>query len=296
MKVFVTGASGFIGSAVVKELLDAGHEVLGLARSAESAQMVEEAGATVLRGALEDLDILKEGATQCDGVIHTAFSHDFTQFDKSAAADKAAIEAMGNALKGTDKPIVVTGGTLGLPLIDGWITEDSVAAKESPRFSESAMMSLAEAGVHASIVRLAPSVHGTYDGGFRAGFGLIIVETAKQKGFAAYVGDGSNRWSAVHRLDAARLFRLALQKSAVGARYNAAGDAGITMRELAQLTGEKLDLPVKSISPEEAKEYYSWMSYFISFESAVKIDKTREQLGWEPIHPGLLEDLRKNYF
>ena len=230
MKIFVTGASGFIGSAIVKELLDAG------------------------------------------------------------------IETMGNALMDADKPIVITGGTLGLPLIDGWITEDSASPNESPRFSESAVISLSEAGVHASIVRLAPSVHGPYEKGFRAGFGLMLIEIAKQKGFVAYVGDGSNRWSAVHLLDAARLFRLALEKSAVGARYNAAGDPGIAMRELALLAGKKLDLPVKSISPEEAKEYYGWMSYFVSFESAVKTDKTREQLEWEPAHIGLLEDLVENYF
>ncbi len=296
MKVFVTGAPGFIGSAIVKELLEAGHEVLGLARSGESARSVEEAGAQVLKGTLEDLEVLKQGAIQSDGIIHTAFGHDFTQFAKSAEADKAAIEIMGKALEGTDKPIVITGGTLGLPLIDGWITEDSASPKESPRFSESAVMSLAEAGIHASIVRLAPSVHGLYDKGFRAGFGLILIELAKQKGFAAYVGDGNNRWSAVHRLDAAHLFCLALEKPAKGARYNAAGDEGILMRELALFIGENLNIPVKSISQDEAKEYYGWMSYFISFESAAKTDKTREQLGWEPVHTGLLDDLRENYF
>jgi len=195
-----------------------------------------------------------------------------------------------------NKPIVVTGGTLGLPLIDGWITEDSASPKELPRFSESAVMALAEAGVHASIVRLAPSVHGLYDKGFRAGFGLMLIELAKKNEFAAYVGEGNNRWSAVHRLDAARLFRLALEKSAKGARYNAAGDEGIPMRELALFIGKNLNLPVKSISQEEAKEYYGWMSYFVALESAAKTDKTREQLGWEPVHPGLLEDLQENYF
>ncbi|MGI9653273.1 NAD-dependent epimerase/dehydratase family protein [Chryseobacterium sp. RLHN22] len=220
MKVFVTGTSGFVGSAVVKELIANGHQVTGLARSEESAKSISEAGAEVLMGDLENFDILQKGAREADGVIHTAFIHDFSDYQSNALKDERAIEAMGEVLKGTDKPIVVTGGALGLPLINGKITEESKAPAESIRFSEKAFVSLTEVGVNVSIVRLSPSVYGNSEHGFKGGFGAMLAELAKTKGTAAYIEDGSNVWPTIHRLDAAKLFRLALEKGEKGARYN----------------------------------------------------------------------------
>ena len=291
MKVFVTGASGFIGSAIVQELLTAGHQVVGLARSEESAQALTKARAEVLRGSLEDLDSLKKGAADADGVIHTAFIHDFSQYLAAAETDKQAIEAIGSVLAGSDKPFIVTGGILGLRTDGGFITEDD-PAPGFPRASEATAMSLAEAGVHASVIRLPPSVHDAGDYGFVP----FIINTARKKGVSAYVGDGNNRWPAVHRLDAAHLFRLALEKGAVGARYNAIGDQGIPVREIAEVIGKQLNLPVVSIAPEEAGNHFDWMGRFIVFDSPATSPKTKEQLGWEPTHPGLLEDLVKHYF
>ncbi len=291
MKVFVTGASGFIGSAIVKELLDAGHEVIGLARSDESAKAIKDAGAQVLKGSLDDLESLKRGVTESDGVIHTAFIHDFSQYAKSAEADKAAIKAMGEALKGTGKPIVVTGGILGLEKENGFITEN-IAAPGVPRASETATFELAGNGINASVVRLPPSVHDKGDKGFIP----MIINMAKTKGVSAYAGDGSNRWPAVHRLDAAHAFCLALKKAAKGVRYNAIGDEGIPIKQIAELIGKKLNLPVKSLSQEEARQHFEWMSMFIAFDSPATASKTKEQLGWQPTHISLLEDMDQHYF
>jgi len=291
MKVFVTGASGFIGSAIVKELLAAGHEVTGLARSDESAKAIIDAGAQVIKGDLDDLDSLKRGASTADGVIHTAFIHDFSQYAKAAEADKAAIEAMGNALAGSDRPLIVTGGILGLEKENGFITEN-IAAPPLPRASEATALALANTGINASVIRLPPSVHDKGDKGFIP----FIIDTARRKNVAAYVGDGNNRWPAVHRLDAANLFRLALEKSLKGARYNAIGDEGIPMRELAEVIGKCLDLPVESISPEKAVEHFDWMGRFIVFDAPATSYKTREQLGWKPTHIGLIEDMQQHYF
>ena len=291
MKVFVTGASGFIGSAVVKELLTAGHEVTGLARSDESAKAISAAGAKVLKGSLDDLNSLKHGASQADGIIHTAFIHDFSQYAKAAGTDKAAIEAMGEVLKGTSKPIVVTGGILGLPKTNGFVTEQD-AAPGMPRASEAAAMALAEGNIRASVIRLPPSVHDQGDKGFMP----FIINQARKKGLSAYVGDGNNRWPAVHRLDAAHLFRLALEKAATGARYNAIGDEGIPIRDIATLIGKTLNLPVISITPEEAAEHFEWMGRFIVFDNPATAFQTQEQLGWKPGHIGLLEDMRQHYF
>ncbi|MEJ1242309.1 SDR family oxidoreductase [Chryseolinea sp. T2] len=291
MKVFVTGASGFIGSAVVKELIDAGHQVMGLARSDEKAKSITAAGGRVLMGTLEDLNVLKQGTSEADGVIHTAFIHDFNQYAKANEADKAAINAMAETLAGTSKPLVVTAGILGLPPINGIITEDSVA-QNSPRSSEATAGAWAAKGVNASVVRLPPSVHDKGDKGFVP----FIIQQARKHGVSAYVSDGSNRWPAVHRLDAAKLFRLALEKSSTGALYNAIGDAGIEVKKIAELIGDQLNLPVASVSGEDAIKHFEWMSRFIGFDSPASGSKTEERLGWKPTHTGLLEDLRKNYF
>lgn len=297
MKVFVTGASGFVGSAVVKELIANGHQVIGLARSEESAKSVSEAGAEVLRGDLESLDILQKGAREADGVIHTAFIHDFSDYQSNALKDQKAIEAMGEVLKGTNKPIVVTGGTLGLPLINGKITEESKAPAESIRFSEKAFVSLTEAGVNASIVRLSPSVYGNSELGFKGGFGLMLAELAKAKGAAAYIGDGSNVWPAVHRLDAAKLFRLALEKGEKGARYNAVNnDKQLSMKEFAEYIGEKLNIPVKSFSKEEAQQYFTWMTYFVQENCPAISTQTQETLGWNPSEKSFIEELDQYFF
>lgn len=291
MKVFVTGASGFIGSAVVKELIDAGHQVIGLARTETSAKAIRDAGAEVLMGSLEDLDVLKQGTLQADGVIHTAFIHDFTQYAKANDTDKTAINAMGEVLMGTNKPIIVTAGILGLPSINGMITEDS-AAQNSPRSSEVTAMALAEKGVNASVVRLPPSVHDKGDKGFVP----FIIQQARKNGVSAYPAEGNNRWPAVHRLDAAKVFRLAVEKAAKGALYNAIGDHGFEVKRIAELIGKKLDLPIVSLSGEEETQHFEWMSGFIGFDSPATSFKTQEQLGWKPTQIGLLEDLQQNYF
>jgi nucleoside-diphosphate-sugar epimerase len=291
MKVFVTGASGFIGSAIVKELLAAGHEVTGLARSDESAKAIANAGAQVIKGNLDDPDSLRTGASMADGVIHTAFIHDFLQYTKAAETDKIAIETMGEILKGTTKPIVVTGGILGLPKTNGFVTEAD-AAPAFPRASEATAIALAEAGVNASVIRLPPSVHDKGDKGFVP----FIINIARKKGVSAYVDEGSNRWPAVHRLDAARLFCLALEKGAKGYRYNAIGDEGIPVRKIAELAGECLNLPVVSINADKAADHFEWMGRFISFDNPATGYKTREILSWQPMHTGLLEDMRQHYF
>lgn len=291
MKVFVTGASGFIGSAVVKELLSAGHQVIGLARSTESAKAIANAGAQVLQGSLQDIDILRKGTEQADGVIHTAFIHDFSQYAMAAATDKAAIEAMGEVLKGTNKPIVVTGGILGLEKENGFVTEN-MAAPNFPRASEATAMALVESNVNASTVRLPPSVHDKGDKGFIS----FIINQARKNGVSAYPGNGSNRWPAVHRLDAALAFRLALEKSVKGARYNFIGDEGIPVREIAEVIGASLNLPVISVDGDGAAKHFEWMGRFISFDSPATAHQTRERLGWTPKQIGLIEDIKKHYF
>lgn len=297
MKVFVTGASGFVGSAVVKELIATGHQVTGLARSEESAKSISEAGAEVLMGDLENLDILQKGAREADGVIHTAFIHDFSDYQSNALKDQKAIEAMGEVLKGTDKPIVVTGGTLGLPLIDGKITEESKAPAESIRFSEKAFVGLTESGVNASIVRLSPSVYGNSELGFKGGFGLMLAELAKANGGAAYIEEGSNVWPAVHRLDAAKVFRLALEKGEKGARYNAVNnDKQLSMKEFAEYIGEKLNIPVQSFSKEEAPQYFTWMTYFVQESCPATSLQTQEKLDWKPSEKSFIEELDQYFF
>jgi len=291
MKVFVTGASGFIGSAVVRELINAGHHVIGLALSEKSAKIVSDTGAEVLKGSLEDLEILKYGVLNTDGVIHTAFFHDFTQFAKASEMDRKAINAMGEALVGTGKPMVVTGGILGLPLINGSVTEESIS-QNSPRTSEAMALALAEMGVNASVIRLAPTVHDKYDKGFIP----FIIGQARKNSVSAFLGEGSNRWAAVHRLDAAKAFRLAVEKGAKGALYNVIGDTGIEVKKIAELIGEKLNLPVISLQGDEVAKHFEWMGWFIGLDSPATSFKTQKQLDWEPTHLGLLDDMKENYF
>lgn len=297
MKVFVTGASGFIGSAIVKELIDAGHQVTGLARSERSAEKIRQAGVEAVEGDLADLEILRQNALYADGIIHAAFSHDFmiskdiSQFPKAAEMDRLAIEAMGEVLINTDKPLIVTAGLLGLPLINGKITEESVA-ENSLRASEATALKLAEKGVNASVIRLAPSVHDVGDYGFVP----FIISKARENGVSAYPGDGNNRWTGIHRLDAARLFRLALEKGVRGALYNGVEDESVALKELAGIIGEKLHVPMEAVSGEDLNKHFEWLAHFITMDCPVTNLKTKRQLGWEPMNISLLEDIEQNYF
>jgi len=291
MRVFVTGATGFIGSAVVRELIDAGHQVVGLARSDKGASALKEAGADVHRGSLEDLDSLRGGASAADGVIHLAFNHDFSNFAASAETDSLAIDAIGSALEGTGKPLVVTSGTLMLKP-GTLVTEKDVSSQTTPRRSEEAAFALVERGVRASVVRLAPSVHGLGDHGFV----WSLIGMARDNGVSAYIGDGLNRWPAVHRLDAARLFRLALEKGSAGARYHGVGDEGVPFRDIAGVIGRHLNLPAVSIAPEEAEAHFGWLAFAASADNPASSALTRERLGWRPAHPGLIPDLEEGHY
>lgn len=296
MKIFVTGASGFVGTAVTKKLIEKGHQVLGLVRSESAASKLTEIGATPVIGTLDDLDILTESAANADGVIHTAFNHDFTKFAENAAQDKLAIETMGKALIGTSKAIVATGGLLDLPAVNGVITEESQSPAASPRFSESAIMGLAGQGVAASIVRLAPCVHGMFGTEFRAGFGLRLVQLAQEKGFAAYIGKGENHWCGANVADVADIYVLALGKGLIGQRYNAVSDNDVfTIKEFAEYLGNKLNLPVESISPEQAPAYFEWMMMFIGLDCPTANNITQSLLNWKPTGINLLKDMDQHF-
>ncbi|TVT41940.1 SDR family oxidoreductase [Hymenobacter setariae] len=291
MKVFVTGASGFVGSAVVQELQQAGHQVLGLARTDAAAQALTAAGAEVHRGDLTDLDSLKRGAAAADGVIHLAYNHDFSQYEAAAATETSAIGAMGSVLAGSDRPLVVTSGFAGFA--SGRLATEEEMPAVAVRTSESAALALVPQGVRAMVVRLSASVHDAGDHGFVP----YLIGLARQKGEAAYLGEGLNRWPAVHRLDAARLFRLAAEQGEAGARYHGVGDEGIAFRDLATVIGRHLNVPVVSKSAEEAAEHFSWMARFAGLDMAASSALTQQRLGWQPTHLGLLDDMAQgDYF
>jgi nucleoside-diphosphate-sugar epimerase len=293
MNVFVTGAAGFIGSAVVRELLAAGHHVLGLARSDASAQSLTAAGAKVHRGDLEDLESLRSGAKQSDGVIHLAFNHDFSNWVANCEMDRRAIEVLGSALVGSDRPLVVTSGTLMASTPGRPSTEEDAPNSPVPRVaSEVTTMALASQGVRAAVMRL-PQVHDS----FKQGLVTFLINLAREKGVSAFVGDGSNRWAAVYVLDAARLYRLALEKATPGARYHAVGEEGVPLRDIADVIGRGLKVPVVSKSPQEAVEHFGFLGHFVSADGPSSSAQTQERLGWHPTGPGMISDLEKmNYF
>ncbi|WP_329467351.1 SDR family oxidoreductase [Streptomyces sp. NBC_01431] len=298
MRVFVTGASGHLGSAVVPELLEAGHQVVGLARSDRSAASLAAAGAQVHRGDLDGLDSLAAAAAAADGVIHLAFKHDAMfagDFDSAVAADLRAVETLGNALAGTGKPLVATSGTVLFAfagLRDPLTEVDALGA--GPRIdAENAVAALAERGIRSSVVRLTPSVHSALD---HNGFIPTFVSIARSKGVSAYVGDGANRWPAVHTLDAARLYRLALESAPAGSRLHAVDDEGVSFREIAEAIGRGLDLPVVSIPPAQADDHFGFLGAHTQVDNPSSSTLTRDLLGWKPVQPGLIEDLAQGHY
>jgi nucleoside-diphosphate-sugar epimerase len=306
MRIFVTGASGWVGSAVVPELIGAGHQVTGLARTDASAAALTGAGAQVLHGTLDDLDTLRSAAAESDGVIHLAFKHDiaFTgDFQGAAQADRGAIETFGEALAGSGRPFVIASGLLGLAPGRVATERDDGHAPGSPaadpdsgpamRLANAEMtLSFASRDVRSSVLRLPPTVHGQGDNGFMA----ALIGMARGRGLAGYLGDGSNRWPAVHRFDAAQLFRLAVEQAPAGSVLHAVGDEGVPIRDIAEVIGRHLGVPVASIPAEQAGEQFGFLAGFIGLDSPASAALTRELLGWQPTHPGLIEDLDKGHY
>ena len=296
MRVFVTGASGWIGSAVVPELIDAGHQVVGLARSDDSAAALHATGAEVVRGTLDDRDVLRAAASASDGVIHLAFKHDiaFTgDFQGAVDADRAAIETLGDALAGSDRPLVIASGILGLPV---GATENDMPDTDTPAGARAAnaayTLSLAERGVRSSVLRLPPTVHGTGDNGFLP----TIIGVARAKGVSAFVGDGTNRWPATHRGDVAQLFRLAAESAPAGTVLHAVDDEGVATRDIAEVIGRHLAVPVVSIPRAEAGTHFGWIGEIFAMDAVATSVLTRKLMGWQPSGPSLLDDLDAGHY
>jgi nucleoside-diphosphate-sugar epimerase len=293
MKVFVTGATGFVGTAVVQELLANGHQVLGLARSDESANKLIAAGAEAHRGDLNDFESLKSGAQVSDAIIHLGFVHDFTRFAAMCELDGKVIETIGEALQGTEKPFLITSGTA-LFSKDGLTIETDRSVNPHPRIAtENAADAVAAKGVKVAVIRLSPSVHGKGD---IIGFVPTLIRVAKEKGKSAVINDGSNFWPAVHKLDAAKLYRLALEKPfESGTRYHAVGEQGIPFKDIAGFISERLEVPVVSLTNDEATEHFGWFAHFASLNNLTSSEETKSALGWNPQYPTLLEDMGKIY-
>ena len=293
MRVFITGGTGFIGSAIVEDLLAAGHEVLGLARSDASAKVFESLGVEVLRGSLDDLDTLKHGAANSDGVIHCAFIHDFSNFATSIKKDQLAIQTLGAALEGTNRPFVISSGIFG-------VSNNRLATEQDPANLETSLRGLAEEitisfsskDVRSSVIRLPPSVHGKGDQAVIP----IMIGIAREKGVSAYIGDGLNHWPSVHRADVARLYRLALEKGTAGARYHGVADEGIPFRDIAELIGKHLNVPVVSKPIEEANDHFGFLGHFVQFDGPASSKHTQQELSWQPTQISLLADIQQNYF
>ena len=295
MRVFVTGATGFIGSAIVRELINSGHQVTGLARSEASAAALALAGAEVHRGALDDLDSLRSGAAAADGVVHTAYNHDFSNMAAAAEADRRAIETFGSVLEGSGRPLVIASGVMGLT--PGRLATErdglDLTPASSPRLATEHMaLSFSARGVRSSAVRLAPTVHGEGDHGFVP----RVISIARQKGVSAYIGDGANRWPAVHRLDAAHLFCLALESAPAGTPLHGVAEEGVAVRAIAEMIGRHLGVPLVSIKPEDASEHFGFLGAFLQVDGPASSTITREVMGWQPKQPGLLEDLDQDHY
>jgi nucleoside-diphosphate-sugar epimerase len=291
MKIFLTGATGFIGSAIVPELIKAGHQVLGLTRSDSGARSLIAAGAQAHPGRLEDLPSLRDGAAKSDGVIHCAFNHDFSNYVANCEQDRKVIEALGDALAGSDRPLLITSGTgMGNPAPGQPATEDhfDVNHPHPRKASEQAGASAAERGVNVSVIRL-PQVHDTV----KQGLITYAVRLAREKGVSAYVGEGVNRWPAAHVLDVAHLYRLALEKHEAGSRYNAVAEEGVPMKQIAEVIGRGLKVPVVSLSPEQAQDHFGWLAMFAGQDMPASSALTRQRLGWHPTGPGLIADLEQ---
>ncbi|OIJ64455.1 SDR family oxidoreductase [Streptomyces mangrovisoli] len=299
MRIFVTGASGWLGSAVVPELIGAGHHVVGLARSDASASALGAAGADVVRGTIDELDVLRDTAAASDGVIHLAFKHDIAfsgDFQGAVDADRRAVDTFGEVLAGSDRPLVIASGLLGLKPGQTATEQDMPAVDGSPMSGRAAtaeaVLALASRGVRASVVRLSPTCHGEGDNGFMA----TLVATARAKGVSAHIGDGANRWPAVHRLDAARLFHLAVEKAPAGTVLHGCAEDGVPLREVAEVIGRRLGVPVTSVAPEDAAAHFTWLAGPLSLDAPATSIATRELLDWEPTRPGLLADLEEGHY
>ena len=301
MKILVTGASGWIGSALVPELRDAGHDVIGYVRSDESAQIVQDLGATVHRGSLDDVAALADAAARVDGVVHLAFKHELAfsgQAQAAVDADLIAIETIGEVLSGSDRPFAIASGVLGIAPgrlateLDGHESDRSRHGLGGRHYNAELVLALGQRGVRSSVVRLPPTCHGDGDGGFMA----TLVALARSSGVAGYVGDGSNRWPATHRSDVAHVFRLAIEEAPAGSTLHAVAEEGVAIGDVARVMSDCLDVPLRSFTADEATAHFTWLATFIGLDSPVSSERTRAVLGWEPTGPGLLADLRKGHY